>query len=280
MSKKLVVVCGATGQQGGSVVRALLDHGGYAVRALTRDPASPSSRALAALGVEVVEAYPNDKGSLIRAFQGAYAVFGLTISHTADSETDMGRNMVDACKANNVSLFIWSSLPSARETSKGKHTEVRAFDEKAEVDKYIATSGQPSVIFSTGGFAENLPHQLKQDKSDPSKWHVLYPFAAPDVVLTCTITGKEMAETIQRGMKCGYDCVWSLTERTVTGKQTDYVATDTAFPPTIPLYKWQADGYYTYPGSIPPDILVKAGVQFHTFEDYVKDHVVALMNTA
>jgi len=152
----------------------------------------------------------------------------------------------------------------------------------------------------TGGFAENLSRQLKQDESNPSKWHVIYPFAAPDLPLACTwvekdvgpavvavvdkweeegwreclteapiplcsyrITGKEMAEAIQR----------------VTGKECDFVTADTAYPPTIPLFKWQADGYYTYPGqSIPPQVLVEAGAKFHTFEEYVKEKVDSVMN--
>jgi len=74
MSKRLIAVCGATGQQGGSVVRALLEHGAYAIRGLTRDLTAPASRELADKGVELVYAYPADKESLLKAFKGAYAV--------------------------------------------------------------------------------------------------------------------------------------------------------------------------------------------------------------
>ncbi|KZT59969.1 NAD(P)-binding protein [Calocera cornea HHB12733] len=311
MHQKLVAVCGATGKQGGSVVNALLEHGGYSIRGLTRDLASPSSQALAAKGVDMAAAETFDKESLVKAFQGAYAVFGMTVSHTEHSETDLGKNIVDACRANNVPLLVWSSLPSARETSNGKYTNVRGFDEKAEVDKYIASSGQPTVIFQTGGFTENLftGRQLQQDPTSPSKWHVVYPFAAPDLVLACSwiehdmgpsvlavvdkwadaawreeltkakipmcsyrITGREMAETIQRGVGSGSD------GRTVTGRQTEYITADTCYPPVIPLHQWQADGYYTYAGSIPPNILVKAGVQFGTFEEYVREKVLPVVS--
>ncbi|KZT59934.1 NAD(P)-binding protein [Calocera cornea HHB12733] len=170
-TKKLVVVAGATGQQGGSVVKALLSHGGYAIRGLTRDTASASSQSLIAKGVEMVKASLLDKDSLIVAFKGAYAVYGVTIPNTPDSETDMGKNMVDACLANHVSLFFWSSLPSAAEFTNGEVTGIRLatlhtvstlklieryslMEEKAVVDKYIKAVGQPTVTFWTGWFTE------------------------------------------------------------------------------------------------------------------------------
>jgi len=145
MAKKLIAVCGATGAQGGSVVTALLAHGAYAIRGLTRDPNSPAARALAAKGVEMVAGQPADKESATKAFKGAYAVFGHTTpSFVPDAnipnEYEQGKNLVDACKTNNVSLFVWSSLPSVSKTSKGKYTVVTAFDEKAEVDGYIKAS--------------------------------------------------------------------------------------------------------------------------------------------
>ncbi|KZO94727.1 NAD(P)-binding protein [Calocera viscosa TUFC12733] len=310
MTTKLVAVCGATGKQGGSVVNALLRHGGYRIRGLTRDLNSPSSQALAAQGVEVVTAEPFDKPSLLKAFKGAYAVFGMTVSHTEHSETDLGRNIVDACRENGVPLLVWSSLPSARETSNGKYTDVRGFDEKAEVDKYIATSGQPTVIFQTGGFAEKylrfpafliVYRQLQQDPTNPSKWQVRYPFAGPDLVLSCTWVERDVGPAVVAVVNKWEEgvwkeqftrekiplCSWRITGREmaatierVTGKTTDYVTVDTCYPPTIPLHKWQADGYFTYPGPIPAEVLLKAGVSFGTFEQYVREKVLPVVNGA
>ncbi|EJU01366.1 NADP-binding protein [Dacryopinax primogenitus] len=155
MSNKLVVVCGATGGQGGSVVKALLADGRFAIRGLTRDVDSAASKALAAQGVEMVFGLPADKDTLLKAFKGAYAVFGVTIPGFVPgppNDYDQGKNIVDACKANDVPLFVWSSLPHVSESSGGKYTMVTAFDQKAEVDKYIKSVEQPAVVLKTGGF--------------------------------------------------------------------------------------------------------------------------------
>src|SRR5262249_53338672 len=78
--KKIIAVVGATGAQGGGVVRAILSDpaGGFAARAITRDVNSDKAKALAALGAEVVSADVDDEASLARAFQGAYGAFCVT----------------------------------------------------------------------------------------------------------------------------------------------------------------------------------------------------------
>ncbi|KZT59951.1 NAD(P)-binding protein [Calocera cornea HHB12733] len=179
MSKNLVVVLGATGTQGGSVVNALLKHGGYAIRGVTRNPDALAAISLAEKGVDVVSGDLADKDSLIKVFDGAYAVFGVTVAYTPISEELQGQNIVDAAKAASVPLLVWSSLPSATDTSNGKYTTIYHFDQKNAVDKYIATAGQPTVILHTGGFAENLLnfHMLQPDSTDPSKWNAFYPIS-------------------------------------------------------------------------------------------------------
>src|SRR5689334_20911689 len=78
--KKIIAVTGATGAQGGGVVRAILADrdGGYRVRAITRKPDSDKARMLASLGAEVVAADADDPPSLERAFTGAHGVFCVT----------------------------------------------------------------------------------------------------------------------------------------------------------------------------------------------------------
>ncbi|KZO94769.1 NAD(P)-binding protein, partial [Calocera viscosa TUFC12733] len=135
--------------QGGSVISALLAHSGYTIRGLTRDPHSPSSQALGARGVEMVAASLADPASLVSAFKGAYAVFGVTIPWSKENETQQGKIMVDACLADRVQLFLWSSQPSAAALSKGKYT-IRSMEDKAAVDEYIKAVGQPAVFFWLG----------------------------------------------------------------------------------------------------------------------------------
>src|SRR5690348_5098864 len=78
--KKIIAVTGATGAQGGGLVRAIVDDpsGGFAARAITRDPGSEPARELAARGVEVVQADLDDEASLRRAFAGAHGAFCVT----------------------------------------------------------------------------------------------------------------------------------------------------------------------------------------------------------
>ncbi|KZO94774.1 NAD(P)-binding protein [Calocera viscosa TUFC12733] len=242
----------------------------------------------------------NDKVSLTRAFQGAYAVFGVTLSFRKDNETTQGQNMVDACLADNVPLFIWSSLPSAKEESHGKWTTIRAFEEKSAVDRYIKAVGQPAVIFHTAMFTENLlehagGHQLVPVY--PDKWEICYPMVPSNVrqpttyvekdvgpavvavinhwddshwrerlgkepIPLCSyiITGKEMAETITQ----------------VTGKEVTYVTmTETVQEPIKSLFAFSAE--YSYPYELPAPILLELGVKFHSFEDFVREKAVPFM---
>ena len=79
-SKKIIAVVGATGAQGGGLVRAILNDpsGGFTARAITRDVKSDKARALAALGAEVVPGDVDDEASLHRAFSGAHGAYCVT----------------------------------------------------------------------------------------------------------------------------------------------------------------------------------------------------------
>jgi hypothetical protein len=157
--KLVVVVIGATGNQGGSVARRFLRDPRCSVRALTRNPASPAALALSALGAEVVPADLDDPASLRAAFAGANAIFSVTqywepffrpdcraaaaelgVScrrYAYDVEVRQGRNIADAAAGVVEGLeengFWVSTLSSARECSGGRMTEVYHFDGKADV---------------------------------------------------------------------------------------------------------------------------------------------------
>ena len=110
-SQRIIAVTGATGAQGGGVLRALQEHGGYVSPALTRDPAKA-----AGLADEVVEADFDRPETLRRAFEGVYGVFANTNSFAAPDtdEIAQGKAMVDAAKGAGVTHFIWSTLPKWR----------------------------------------------------------------------------------------------------------------------------------------------------------------------
>ncbi|RHZ65257.1 hypothetical protein CDV55_107198 [Aspergillus turcosus] len=114
---KVFVVFGATGIQGGSVAKAILDDSivakQFRVRAISRDPAKPAATALAQQGAEVIKADMEDKGSLRMAMKDAHAVFAVTnLWETILAETRQGKNVADIAKELGVKHLIWSSLPN------------------------------------------------------------------------------------------------------------------------------------------------------------------------
>ncbi|KAG7439852.1 NmrA-like family protein-like protein [Guyanagaster necrorhizus] len=167
MSRKLLVVFGATGQQGGSVVAKFLKDKSYIVRAVTGNPDSDKAKALAASGAQVVIADLNDYRNVLKAFEGASAAFGLTdfwtllpalgLDGAFDGEIQQGKNLANAAAATTtLEHYVWSSLPSA---VKGG-VSVPHIDSKARVDEYIFSSlpalAKKTTVFWAGFYAENL----------------------------------------------------------------------------------------------------------------------------
>src|SRR6266705_2804110 len=101
MSAKRILVTGATGQQGGAVARQLLKQQGFAVRALTRDPAKPAAKLLAQQGAEVIRGDLDDTATIKLALEGAHGVFSVqNLMETAHNrEFRQGKALADAAKA-------------------------------------------------------------------------------------------------------------------------------------------------------------------------------------
>ena len=118
--KKVIAVVGATGAQGGGLVRAILNDpdGEFKARAITRDPSSEAAQALAATGAEVVKGDLDDPASIESAFQGAYGAYCVTFfwAHfSPDIEGQHAATMVKAAKDAGVEHVIWSTLEDTRE---------------------------------------------------------------------------------------------------------------------------------------------------------------------
>jgi uncharacterized protein YbjT (DUF2867 family) len=97
----------------------------------------------------------DDHASLVKAIKGSSIVFGVTnFWETGDPEKEFqqGKNLVDACKENNVERFIFSSLPYVSKASNGKNTRVAHFDSKARVEEYATSVGVPSSFYMPGPF--------------------------------------------------------------------------------------------------------------------------------
>ena len=135
-TRKLIAVVGATGQQGGAVLRALQAGGQFRVRALTRNPAKHPK-----LADEVVAADLNRPETLQAAFGGAHGVFLVTNAWEAGSdESKQALAAVNAAKNAGVQHFIWSTLPNVETISGGK-IAVPHFTEKAKVDGSVREAG-------------------------------------------------------------------------------------------------------------------------------------------
>jgi uncharacterized protein YbjT (DUF2867 family) len=150
--ERVILVCRATGKQGGAVARSLLDRG-FRVRALTRDPQKSEAQALANQGAEVVQGDMEDRSAMDQVLvEGIYGVFSVqNFWETGyDGEVRQGNTVADAAKAAGVEHFIYSSVGSAH-----RQTEIPHFESKWEVEEHVRQIGLPYTILRPVFFMQN-----------------------------------------------------------------------------------------------------------------------------
>ena len=173
VDKKIIAVLGATGAQGGGLVRAIMADtgGGFTARAIIRDVHSEKARALAKLGAEVVAADVDDEASLAAALRGAYGAYFVTFFWWAhfspEKEKAEIRNMARAAKTAGVTHVIWSTLEDTRQwvplsddrmpTLMGEY-KVPHFDAKGESNQVFTELGLPTTFLFTSFYWDNLIH--------------------------------------------------------------------------------------------------------------------------
>lgn len=187
--RKIIAVAGATGAQGGGLVRAILNDpdNPFRVRALTRNPLSEKARQLAALGADVVAANVDDAQSVTEAFTGAYGAYCVTFfwEHVSpEREKQQAANLARAAKDAGVEHAIWSTLEDTRlnvpleddrmPTLQGEY-KVPHFDAKGESDRLFTDARVPTTFLLTSFFWDNLIH------------FGMGPKPGPDGVLTFTL---------------------------------------------------------------------------------------------
>ncbi len=188
--KKIIAVVGATGAQGGGLVRAILSDAssGFAARAITRDVTSDTAKELAKLGAEVVATDVFDLESLKKAFQGAYGAFCVTFfwAHfSPEKEFAQAKAMATAAKHTGLKHVIWSTLEDTRKwvplsdsrmpTLMGKY-KVPHFDAKGEADQVFTELGVPTTFLLTSFYWENLIYfGMGPKKGEDGKLAITYP---------------------------------------------------------------------------------------------------------
>jgi uncharacterized protein YbjT (DUF2867 family) len=173
--KPTILVTGATGGQGGSVAKYLLQSNRYKVRALTRHPESEKAFALKEAGAEIIKGDLADKTLLQEAVKGCYGVYGVTnFWEHFHKEYDHGVNLIEAVKNSDVQHFVLSTLPSAIKMSSGQFN-VPHLDIKAELEDYTRRLKIPATFVHVAFYYENFltffPPQLGED----GKWHIALP---------------------------------------------------------------------------------------------------------
>ncbi len=178
---KVIAVVGATGAQGGGLVRAILNdpEGGFAARAITRNKGSDKAKQLAKLGAEVVEADLDNEQSLDKAFQGAYGAFCITNfweHFSPEKEAAQARSMARAAKRAGLRHVIWSTLEDTRKwvpldddrmpTLMEKY-KVPHFDGKGAADHFFTDEGVPTTFLLTSFYWDNMIHFGMNPKPGP-----------------------------------------------------------------------------------------------------------------
>jgi uncharacterized protein YbjT (DUF2867 family) len=179
--KKFIAVAGATGAQGGGLVRAILKdkNGDFAARALTRDINSEKAKELAKMGAEVVQADLDDVENVKRAYEGAYGAYCVTFfwAHfSPEKEFAHANTMATAAKHAGIQHVIWSTLEDTRKwvpisdqrmpTLMDKY-KVPHFDAKGEANQIFIDLGLPTTFLLTSFYWENFIHFGMGPKKGP-----------------------------------------------------------------------------------------------------------------
>jgi uncharacterized protein YbjT (DUF2867 family) len=179
--KKVIAVLGATGAQGGGLVRAILNdpNGDFAARVLTRDVNSSKAKEFARLGAEVVAVDVDNPESLKKAFEGAYGAYCVTFfwAHfSPEKEMAEAKAMAEAARAAGLRHVIWSTLEDTRKwvplsdnrmpTLQGKY-KVPHYDGKGESDHFFTDARVPTTFLLPSFYWDNFIHFGMGPKKGP-----------------------------------------------------------------------------------------------------------------
>ncbi|GIO29031.1 MULTISPECIES: NmrA/HSCARG family protein [Paenibacillus] len=241
MSSKIILVTGATGQQGGTVARQLSANG-WKVRALVRDPGHPASQSLMKPGIEVVKGDLEDSDSLLRAIKNVYGVFSvqsLDLNHP-EKEEQQGKRLAEIAKATGVSHFVYSSAAGA-----DRNTGITSFENKGKIERYIQALNLPATILRPVMFMENFRFTLQKVDGQ-----ILLPYkgeadtrvqmiAVQDIGVFARIAFEQPDQFIGQSLEIAGD---ELSVKELAEHISRFFATAAVYPHSAPVPKHEHDG--------------------------------------
>lgn len=283
MEKKIIAVIGATGSQGGGLARAILadPSGGFACRAITRDPSKDAAKALAAAGAQVVAADLDDVESLKKAFAGAYGVYCVTNfweHFSGEKEKAQAHNMAEAAKAAGVKHVVWSTLEDTRALMSAddkrmpflqQKYRVPHFDAKAEADAYFA--GLPVTNLVTSFYWDNLyAFGLGPKKGEDGTYGWVFPMGDKRIAgIAAEDIGKAAYGIFKAGSKYVGKTVGIASEFLTIDEMSDALSKKLGI--TVKYNAVDADAYrgFGFPGAD------ELGNMFQVYRDFEKEVVGA-----
>ncbi|KAL5343423.1 hypothetical protein BJX70DRAFT_354128 [Aspergillus crustosus] len=307
---KLLTVFGATGRQGGSVIRTLLADStlsrDFKIRGITRDVTKPDAKALVEKGIEVVSADMTSVKSLVQAIDGSHSVFLVTtptFTENSNLELTQGKNVADAAKQAGVQHLIFSSLLNVTEATNGRLKNVPHFDHKAEVEQYIRASGVPASFVLPGYFMSNYTSMGMIRKGENDVFTLAYPVgegAEFPLIDIDTDLGKYVAAALKNPSKTLGSQILAATDyytstrilkefEEVTGNKTRFVQVDNdTYKSFMPGYLGlemlenhlfvEEPGYYNGRSlQESQDLLAEAGYKPATWKDFLEQNKAAFV---
>lgn len=173
--KPLILVTGATGAQGGSVARHLLNSGRFAVRGLTRNANSEKAKALRKAGAEIVTGDLYNKASIAAALKDCDVVFGVTnFWEHFEKEWEQGVNLVDAVAESGVKQFVFSTLPHIYGISNGA-LSVPHFDIKARLEEYARAKKRDTTFIHAAFYYQNFLYFFPPQRGADGSYFISFP---------------------------------------------------------------------------------------------------------
>jgi len=200
----ILTIFGATGIQGGSVIRAVRAHPvlskKFKIRAVTRDISKPAAQTLVQQGIEVTAADMGSRSSLAAALAGAHTVFLITLPDMVTganpgTETEHGKNVADAAEEAGVQHLIFSSLINVTKASAGRLPHVAHFDAKADVEEYIRGKGIPTTFIQPGYYMTNFTNLGLLRKGEDGSYTLAGPTSPSKALMPLFFADEDMGES-------------------------------------------------------------------------------------